>query len=227
MNFKTNTFSASYILRKDKQKSNEAPLVLRIVVNGRKAEVSLKRKIALDKWDDKKKLTGSSTEIKDFNRYLDRFLNKAHEIYDRLLLEDKPISAEIIKNHLIGIGEEENITLTYLMKYHNDQMVNALSTNTLKHYRTTERYLERFLKAKKRLSDLHLNRIDYKFLVDFESFLRAWKPRDHQRPLNNNGVMKHMSRLKKMINLAIRMEWMEKNPFKNYRMKFTYTPGSA
>ncbi len=53
MNFKTHTFSASYILRKDKQKDNEAPLVLKIVVNGRKAEVSLKRKIAFDKWDDK------------------------------------------------------------------------------------------------------------------------------------------------------------------------------
>lgn len=187
MNFKTNTFSASYILRKDKQKGNEAPLVLKIVVNGRKAEVSLKRKIAFNKWDDKKKLLGSTPETKNFNRYLDRFLNKAHEIYDRLLLEDKPISAEIIKNHLIGIGEEENITLLYLTQYHNEQMVNTLSANTLKHYRTTKRYLEKFLKAKKSLSDLHLNRIDYKFLVDFESFLRAWKPKDHQKPLTIMG----------------------------------------
>ncbi len=149
MNFKTHTFSASYILRKDKQKDNEAPLVLKIVVNGRKAEVSLKRKIAFDKWDDKNKLLGSSPEIKDFNRYLDRFLNKAHEIYDKLLLEDKPISAEIIKNHLLGIGEVENITLLYLIQYHNEQMVNTLSHGTLKHYRTTKKYLERFLKAKK------------------------------------------------------------------------------
>lgn len=31
--------------------------------------------------------------------------------------------------------------------------------------------------------------------------------------------MKHMVRLQKMINLAIRLEWMSNDPFKNYKIK--------
>ncbi|MGF1635558.1 MAG: phage integrase SAM-like domain-containing protein, partial [Cyclobacteriaceae bacterium] len=220
---KTNTFSASYILRKDKKDVKEAPLVLRIVVNGRKAEIFMKRKIAVEKWNSRKKLSGSTPEIKDYNRYLDRMLNKVHQIYDKLVLADEPISAEIIKNHLLGIGEEESITLLRLTKYHKEEMKHTLAEGTLKHYNTTERYFVRFLRHKKNLSDIHLSRIDYKFIIDFENFLRAWKPKDHRRPIQNNGVMKHMTRLKKLINLALRMDWMEKNPFKNYRMKFNYT----
>ena len=32
--------------------------------------------------------------------------------------------------------------------------------------------------------------------------------------------MKHLSRFKKITNLAIRMEWLEKDPFKNYKLRF-------
>ena len=38
--------------------------------------------------------------------------------------------------------------------------------------------------------------------------------------MNNNGVMKHLIRLRKMINLAIRLEWIVKDSFKNYKFKY-------
>ena len=44
---------------------------------------------------------------------------------------------------------------------------------------------------------------------------------DHQKPLHNNGVMKHMERFRKMINVALKNEWMEKDPFKGHKLKFT------
>src|SRR3954447_387542 len=33
--------------------------------------------------------------------------------------------------------------------------------------------------------------------------------------------MKHMERFRKMINVGLKNEWMEKDPFKAYKMKFT------
>ncbi|WP_261376901.1 phage integrase SAM-like domain-containing protein [Gillisia sp. Hel_I_86] len=38
--------------------------------------------------------------------------------------------------------------------------------------------------------------------------------------MTNNGIMKHMERFKKLLNLAIKLEWMFKNPFRDYKMKF-------
>lgn len=37
--------------------------------------------------------------------------------------------------------------------------------------------------------------------------------------MNNNGVMKHIIRLKKMVHLALRLEWIQKDPFVNYKLK--------
>ncbi len=33
--------------------------------------------------------------------------------------------------------------------------------------------------------------------------------------------MKHMERFRKMINVALKNDWMEKDPFKAYKLKFT------
>ena len=38
--------------------------------------------------------------------------------------------------------------------------------------------------------------------------------------MTNNGVMKHLERFKKIINLAIKLEWMNKNPFQQFQLKF-------
>jgi integrase/recombinase XerD len=60
---------------------------------------------------------------------------------------------------------------------------------------------------------------NYKFLADFELFLRKYKPVDHQKPMENNTVMKHIERLRKMIKMAILYEWLEKDPFVSFQKK--------
>jgi integrase len=39
-------------------------------------------------------------------------------------------------------------------------------------------------------------------------------------PLHNNGVMKHLERLKKIMNLALDLEWLDKNPFARFKLRF-------
>ncbi|MCR9084493.1 MAG: site-specific integrase, partial [Cyclobacteriaceae bacterium] len=56
--------------------------------------------------------------------------------------------------------------------------------------------------------------------MGFENFLRRHQPTDHQRPLQHNGILKHMERLKKILNLAVKMDLLEKNPFEKYQFKF-------
>ncbi len=62
--------------------------------------------------------------------------------------------------------------------------------------------------------------MSYSFVIDFEKFLQRKKNKSGKLQLNNDGIMKHMERFKKLVNIAIKLEWMVKNPFRNYKMKF-------
>ena len=61
--------------------------------------------------------------------------------------------------------------------------------------------------------------MNFKFVKDFEVYLRNHKPKDHQKQMNNNGVMKHIIRLKKMVNLAMNLQWIDGDPFAAYKLK--------
>src|SRR5690606_7256214 len=76
------------------------------------------------------------------------------------------------------------------------------------------------LKEKLKTDDIYLKHLSYGFITDFEHFLRTYKPKKERRTCGNNGTMKHLERLKKIVNLAVKLEWIAKNPFVNYQLKF-------
>lgn len=62
--------------------------------------------------------------------------------------------------------------------------------------------------------------MNFRFITDFEHYLRTYRNSKKELMLSNNGVMKHLERFKKMINLAIKLEWMHKNPFSQFQLKY-------
>ncbi|WP_445956556.1 Arm DNA-binding domain-containing protein, partial [Yeosuana sp.] len=50
-----NTFSTLFLVQSSRAINNEAPLYARITVNGKRIDISLKRKIPLQLWDSTKK----------------------------------------------------------------------------------------------------------------------------------------------------------------------------
>jgi site-specific recombinase XerD len=217
----SNSFSVRFILKKYKAKDGQAPLYIRLTYNGKHSDTSLKRKVTLEKWNHNQRVSGTSMDVKKLNRYLDELYNKTFQIYERMQLNDQYISAEIIKNKLFNLENEENhITLLTASSYHYDQNKNNFSQGTLKHYKVTERYFKRYLESEKKLSDISIKNIDYKFLLDFEAFLRAWQPEDHQQPIGHNSIMKHMCRFRKILNYAYKMDWIADSPFKKYKISY-------
>lgn len=99
-------------------------------------------------------------------------------------------------------------------------MKDVLKPGTSKNYTTTERYLKDYLKKEVRTSNTYLKDLSYSFVIDFEKYLRRKKDENGKLQLTNNGAMKHMERFKKLLNLAIKLKWMIKNPFQDYKMKF-------
>lgn len=215
------TFSIHFWLSMAKKKDDLAPIYGRITVDGKRAEISLKRSTSVTYWDTRSKRVNSRTsEGKALNVYLDQVYSDLLECHKQLLGESKYVTAQAIKARYLG-EDEQHKTLLQLVTYHNKNMVSVLKPGTLKNYFTTERYIKRYLKRKLKTNDVFLKQLSYKFIIDFEQFLRTGKSINRSQPLKNNGVMKHLERLKKMMNLALRLEWVEKDPFVRFSLKFT------
>lgn len=215
------TFSIHFWLNTAKKNNDIAPVYARITVDGKRAEISLKRYQSVTCWDTKTKRARPRTpNASALNAYLDQVYADLLACHKQLLSEFKLITSQAIKARYLGEEEQEK-TLLELVDYHNTTMQTVLKFGTLKNYYTTERYLIRFLKAKIKSSDIYLKQLSHRFIIDFEQYLRKGPSINRNQPLNNNGVMKHLERLKKMMNLALRLEWIEKDPFVRFKLKFT------
>lgn len=217
----TSTFGVHFKLRSDKMKNGKAPVHLGLVINGEKSYISLKNyQVEVKHWDkDRGSGKRTSAEGRKINEYLDDIRMKVRDCYQDLQTKGRIISMETFKDAFLGNGDPE-YTLNRLITYHNEQAKTVLEWSTLKHYYVTQRYLEKFLQGQFKKKDIFLHEINYKFVVDFECYLRNHKPLDHQKPMNNNGVMKHLIRLRKLTSLAIKLEWIKNDPFKNYKFKY-------
>lgn len=214
------TFSIHFWLNLAKKKGDLAPIYARVTVDGKRAEISLKRETSVTYWDTKSKKTTSRTiEGKALNQYLDQVYAKLLECYKQLSSGFELVTSKRIKSRFLG-QDENHKTLLDLVTYHNENMIGVLKPGTLKNYYTTEHYLERFINQKLKTNDIYLKQLNYSFIIDFEQYLRKSPSLNNAIPLNNNGIMKHLERLKKLMNLALDLEWIDKNPFTRYKLKF-------
>ncbi|TAI49277.1 site-specific integrase [Flagellimonas allohymeniacidonis] len=198
----------------------------RITVDGKRAEISLKRRTSVNEWDEiRGRVIGFSQKARTLNSYLDEVYIQIMDAHKRLMGEGKVITAQAIKARFLG-QDDQNKTLKELIEYHNTTQILVLRPGTMKNYYSTERYLHKFLDEKLKLPDIFLKQLNYRFITDFEQYLRTYQPRKARKTCSNNGAMKHMERLMKMINLAVRLEWLEKDPFRNYKLNFHKTERS-
>ena len=217
----TNTFGVHFIIRPNQKGTHT--LYVRIVVNKSKSELGLKRAIDKDDWNPGRGAAKPRTpELKQLNSYLEEVRAKMVTHYQRLDLDDEHITAEAVKNSYLGLGsggEEEKMTLNKLVASHNEMMQKVLERGTMKNYYSTAIYLKRYMAKKYPSGDIYLKDLSFSFITGFEFYIRN-NPLKAEDPCTNNGTMKHLERLKKMVTWAETNEWIDKNPFTAFKLKF-------
>lgn len=215
-----NILSIRFFVKKYKAKENMAPIYARISIDGRSVDISLKRNIDVANWNASRgQARGNSEGFKMLNTYLDKVRNEISNHYSDLKFQKKPIHAEALKNLYCGVGQKEK-TLLELIEYHNGYLKDSLEWGTMKNYFTTQNYIQMFLNKRLRIKDIALSHLSYSFLVDFEIFLKSVKPKGKLKPCGHNTILKHIERLRKMINLAMKNEWIERDPFMKFKARF-------
>ncbi|SEB39473.1 Site-specific recombinase XerD [Maribacter dokdonensis] len=216
----SSTFSILFWADFSRVKNNQASLYARITVNGKRAVISLKRKVLISDWDvHKNRAKGTSQKSRILNGYLDETYNHLFNSYRDLMAGNKLITAQAIKARYLGKGEN-NRSILDIIDYHNKDMNDKLKWGTQKNYYTTQGYISKFLLKSYKTSDLYLKELDYDFIIKFEKYLRNYIPEDHHQKMGNNTVMKHIERFRKLVNLSIKLGWINNDPFINYKSKF-------
>ena len=213
----TSTFSVLFWVYEQRAKNGEAPVYARISVDNKKLNISLKRKVNLSLWDSRaQRLTGTDAFSLEFNEFLDQEYSRLFQCYQELRIEGKLRTVENIKKKYFG-EDGKLYSLEDIFEYHNTTCFSKLSPNTSRLYITSQNYVRRFIKKEYNRTDYYLQELDYSFVLRFDNFLRLTKSNTHKGNLQHNAVMKHIQRLKKMVSLAHRLEWINKNPFLNFK----------
>lgn len=216
----TTSFGIQFYLRLARITNGLAPLTLRITVEGKRKEISLDHKINIQNWLIKEeKIKGNDQDTRLINSFINEMRSKLYECKRQLILEQKIITPDAIWNKFQGKNENDHTLLT-VIQYHNDNMKHTLAWGTAKNYYTTQKYVVEFLKLKLHVSDIHLGQLNYKFLTDFEMFLRNHVPGENQKPCGNNTVMKHIERFRKIITMCIKNDWLKQDPFIKFKPVF-------
>lgn len=216
----TSTFSILFWAYTSRAKNNQANLYVRITVNSKKVNISLKQKVDISLWDpSKQRMKGKSEIHRNLNYYLDRVHSQLIQIYQDLKFKGQLITCEIMKSQYLG-EDNTSKTLNELLEYHTQKTSKTLSKGTLRNFKVTEGYLKKYLTSVLKTSDIYLKELDYKFIYDFSNYLHSFWPKNHPKSMGNNTVMKHIQRFRKIITLGYHIEWIDKDPF--VRWKPTY-----
>tara|TARA_Y100000815_G_scaffold253530_1_gene258830 strand:+ start:1196 stop:2494 length:1299 start_codon:yes stop_codon:yes gene_type:complete len=217
----SHTFNVRFWLKKTSiKKDGTIPVYARIWIDNIPVDVSAKESVLEEHWCDiscRAKIR--TNNAKHINEILDDVKTRIKRAYKQLKAEGRLITAQAVK--LRYLGKDKAIsTCKDLIHYHRENEFKKLAEGTIKNYGATEKYIYCFIKEQFKTDDVHLAQIDYAFIVKFENYLRTCPPLRKSQPLNNNGIMKHMERLKKFMPLAFKHGWINAPPFALYELKF-------
>lgn len=210
------TFNVLFFIRKTRAlKSGENPIMLRISIAGQLSEIQLKRAVKPNLWNqNKERCTGKDAVSVEINRYLESVKLRLFEIHRKMEEEGKYISSMEIKRKFLGLDEEHKM-LFQVFQEHNDKCRELIGKDyakvTISRFDTCLKYFREMSVAQYQRKDIPLKEVTNGMIHDYIHFLKA------EKGLQENTVIRYMKVIKKILNIAINYDWIQKNPFGNIR----------
>ena len=206
-----------YIKRAKVNNLGVCPIYTRVTVNAKRFEFSTNKSINPDKWSSEgSKVKGTNEEARTINSHLDYLKNQILQAEKKLIKKDISVSSENLKNELFGLTETKRM-LVPIFQDHNNKIKELVgkeyAPGTLERYTTSLKHTIEFMQWKYNVSDIDIKKIDHAFITDYEFWLRS------VRNCANNTAVKYLKNFNKIIKLCLANDWLDKNPFANYKSK--------
>ena len=206
-----------YPKRNDADKSGKAPIYLRITVDGRRAELSTRRKVHVHKWDDSKELLkGNNPENREINSHMSNIRMRILKLYDKLIDEGRQVSASMLKDAYLGKRKTEKMLVAVFEEHNNhvNQLIGQdFAAGTAERYRTACRHIAKYIRHEYGKADIPIKDVDHAFITGFEFYLKS------VRKCSHNTAIKYVVNFKKIIRMAYANDWIQKDPFARWKVR--------
>lgn len=212
------TFSLLFFIKKKRLlKSGEAPIYMRITINKKNTESSIKRSIIPANWDPRSgKCKGHNDKAKTLNSYLLLMTKKVYDAHMKIQESGEDVTASAVRINVEGLENRQVMLLDYYL-HHNQQMKDLIekefSHATWKRHQTSKNNVAAFIKSEYRKADIPLSKINQSFIRKYQHYLRTI------RDCNNNSTVKYIKNLGKIIRRAMSEGLIKVDPFVGIRFK--------
>lgn len=205
-----------------KSKTNRmglSPIMMRVTFEGKRSEINIGRSVEPDKWNAKsEKMMGRSVEANDLNDYIELMRKKAKDVQKSFVEKPETITLNNFVRRFKGEEKDKSKMVLEVFKEHNEQMDRLsgknISKSTAKRYWTCYNHVEQFINEVYKIENFRMKDIDHQFITRFEYFLKT------KRECNHNSALKYVNNFKKIIRIALANQWMDRDPFYNYKVQF-------
>ncbi len=211
----------NFIVKKARQKNNgEIPVYVRFTLNSKRVELSTGIYCHPDNWDEAgQKFSGRNETTRILNNRLNKIQNEIQDHYNQLRSTGENFDVITIKNKIRNIEDSEGILKVF--DYYLDNMQNKLgrgySKETYKHYKSSRKRLGEFVKKFSKRKDYPVEKVDYKFLEAFDVYLKK------VHKVHQNTAWNYHKHTRRVLNLAVSMELIHKNPYSKYKVPLAET----
>ncbi|HUN14047.1 MAG TPA: site-specific integrase [Alistipes sp.] len=212
------TFSVVFFCKKTKvNKKGKAPVYARITTSGQATEIYTQCQVEPEHWNQRlERCVLRDAVSMQINEIIASFRANILAAYDNIIKEGKEPNCFVIKQRLEHATGSSRMFLAEFSKYCDKRQAEVgvrITQLTANKYHRLLRYLAEYTKEQYKKEDLPLDMISYEYIDGLNTFMQT----AHQ--CKNNGAVNLLCCLKNFILYAIRNEWIEKNPFRYYKMK--------
>lgn len=205
-----------FVLKTKLLKNGEAPILMRVTINGQYEEARIQRSVPLKYWNATKGCSnGKNRASIELNNFIAELNTKALETYKRLILEQAFITPKLILQCVFGKNEDLR-TVLRTMKEEIAAMEKVVNIDyapvTINRYKNVLKRLAQAIPSFYQKEDITFYELSPEFIKAFDIYLKT----DAQ--LCRNTVVRYMKCFKRITNMALAKEWMRKDPFYGYKM---------
>ncbi len=205
-----------YYLRKSRVKQDgQMPIYVQITVKSKRTDLTTGIYTNPKDWSQsRQRVKDKSRNAYSINERLNKLRTEIQDLYNQLRSSGEEFSVTSIKNELLQTVNTKGVL--EIFDYYLDSILAKLnkgySMETYKHYKSSRKRLASFIDHKYRRSDYPVEFISYKFLDSFDVYLKQ-EFGNHQ-----NTAWNYHKHLRRVLNLAISMEHIQKNPYNKYKV---------
>ena len=206
-----------FVLKTKLLKNGEAPVLMRITINGSYDDARIQRSVPLNLWNAAKGCSkGRDRASIALNTYIAELHARALEKHKELVLEQALITPKLILKRVFG-KDTEMRTLLGTMQDGIKEMETLTGIDyspvTINRYKNVVKKLQRLIPSYYGKEDITFHELTPEFIRAFDIYLKT------EAGLCRNTIVRYMKCFKKFTNMALAKEWMRKNPFYGYKME--------